>query len=96
VRFARRCIYFVPPAKTDEAAAGDVFEVVEVGGEEEEGYYEDEDAVLIRVGEIDREGGGTDKLSMKRTPKRYISRLPIQCEFLINIPTDGEQTNAEA
>ena len=37
---------FVPPAQADEAAAGDVFEVVEVGGEEEHGYYEDEDTVL--------------------------------------------------
>lgn len=36
---------FVPPAETDEAAAGDVFEVVEVGGEEEDGDDEDEDEV---------------------------------------------------
>lgn len=47
MRFARRSVYFVPPAQADEASAGDVFEVVEVGGEEEEGYYEDEDAVLV-------------------------------------------------
>lgn len=38
-------IDFVPPAQADEAAAGDVFEVVEVGGEEEHSYYKDEDAV---------------------------------------------------
>jgi hypothetical protein len=34
-------IDFVPPAETDEASTGDVLEVVEVSGEEEDGDYED-------------------------------------------------------
>jgi hypothetical protein len=60
---------FVPPAQADEAAAGDVFEVVEVGGEEEDGDDEDEDAAGVL--EWDGEGGGgTDKLEVKRRPKR--------------------------
>ena len=50
MRFSGGGVYFVPPAQADEAPAGDVFEVVEVGGEEEEGYYEDEDAGLISMG----------------------------------------------
>jgi hypothetical protein len=32
---------FIPPAKADETSAGDVLEVVEVCGEEEEGEDED-------------------------------------------------------
>lgn len=43
MRIAGRGVDFVPPAEADEAAAGDVFEVVEIKGEEEEGEYEDED-----------------------------------------------------
>ena len=35
---------FVPPAQADEAPPSDVFQVVEVGGEEEDGDYEDQDA----------------------------------------------------
>ena len=34
---------FVPPAEADEASAGDVLEVVEIGGEEEHGEDEYED-----------------------------------------------------
>lgn len=37
---------FVPPAQPDETAARDVFEVVEVAGEEEDGDDEDEDEVF--------------------------------------------------
>ena len=47
---------FVPPAQADEASAGDVFQVVEVGGEEEHGEDEDEDAVWGGVSE----GGGRE------------------------------------
>ena len=36
---------FVPPAQAYEAAAGDVFEVVEVGREQEDGDDEDEDEI---------------------------------------------------
>lgn len=43
-RVAGGGVDLVPPAQADEAAASDVFEVVEVGGEEEDGEDEDEDA----------------------------------------------------
>ena len=42
---ARGRVDLVPPAQPDEPAAGDVFQVVEVAGEEEDGDDEDEDAV---------------------------------------------------
>lgn len=42
---AGRGVDFVPPAQPDEAAAGDVFEVVEVGREQQDGDDEDEDEV---------------------------------------------------
>lgn len=65
---------FVPPAQADEAPAGDVFQVVEVGGEEEHGEDEDEDAVFgggwgLVKGEGGRGEGGkgaTDKLLVKK------------------------------
>lgn len=41
---AGRAVDFVPPPQSDEAASGDVFEVVEIGCEEEDCDYEDEDA----------------------------------------------------
>lgn len=44
VRAARGGVDLVPPSQPDEAAAGDVLEVVEVRGQEEDGYDEDEDA----------------------------------------------------
>lgn len=37
MRITRVDIDFVPPAQTDQTTAGDIFEVVEIGGEEEEG-----------------------------------------------------------
>ena len=46
MRVAGRGVDFVPPAQADEAAAGDVLQVVEVKGEEEEGEDEDEDAMV--------------------------------------------------
>lgn len=42
---ARGRVDLVPPAQPDEPAAGDVFQVVEVAGEKEDGDDEDEDAV---------------------------------------------------
>jgi len=50
----------VPPAEAYEAAASDIFEVVEVGGQEEDGDDEDEDEVLGEEEaeeEVDKEGG---------------------------------------
>jgi hypothetical protein len=51
-------IDFVPPAQSNETTAGDVFEVVEVGGEEEDGEDEDEDEVVYEeeAEEVDEEG----------------------------------------
>lgn len=43
---ARGRVDLVPPAQPDEPAAGDVFQVVEVAGEEEDGDDEYEDAVV--------------------------------------------------
>jgi len=56
-----RCgVDLVPPAEAYKAAAGDVLEVVEVGGQEEDGDDEDEDEVLGEEEaeeEVDKEGG---------------------------------------
>lgn len=41
---ARRRVHLVPPAQAHEAPAGDVLEVIEVGGEEEDRDDEDEDS----------------------------------------------------
>lgn len=46
---ARRGVHLVPPAQPDQPAAGDVLDVVEVGGEQEDRDDEDEDAVGGRV-----------------------------------------------
>ena len=83
MRIARRGVDFVPPPQPNEASPGNVLEVVEVRGEEEEGEYEDEDArTATSVGQwgglvwLSR-GGRTDKLVMNSTPKRYMSKLPV-------------------
>jgi hypothetical protein len=41
VRVARRGVHLIPPAQADQPAPGNVFEVVEVGGEQEDGDDED-------------------------------------------------------
>ena len=41
MRVAGGGVDFVPPAEADETSTGNVFEVVEVGGEEKEGDDED-------------------------------------------------------
>jgi len=41
VRVAGARVDFVPPAQAHEAPAGDIFEVVEIGCEEEHCYDED-------------------------------------------------------
>jgi len=55
-----RCgVDLVPPAEAYEAAAGDVLEVVEVGGQKEDGDDEDEDEVFGEEEaeeEVDEEG----------------------------------------
>lgn len=84
-----RCgVDFVPPAQPDESATGDVLEVVKVRGEEQEVDDEDEDAgrrgtFPVRDIYYNTETLGlvtaqllTHKSLMKRTPNRYIRRLP--------------------
>ncbi len=46
MRIAGSGVDFVPPAETHKTSAGDVFQVVEIGGEEEDGDDEDEDTVV--------------------------------------------------
>ena len=49
----------VPPSQAYEAAASDVLEVVEVGGEQQDGDDEDEDEVGCEkdAEQVDEEGG---------------------------------------
>lgn len=49
MRVPRRGVDFVPPPQPDEAPPGDVFEVVEISGEEEHGDDEDENATCNPV-----------------------------------------------
>lgn len=76
----------VPPAQADEATAGNVLEVVEVGGQQEDGENEDEDPRRKRergncqgeggADRTDKEGGCRDArdetylLAVKSRPKR--------------------------
>lgn len=48
MRVAALGVDLVPPAQADEAAPGDVFEVVEIGGEEEDGDDEDHDHIIYK------------------------------------------------
>ena len=41
MRVAGRRVDFVPPSQPDEAPAGDVFEIIKIGGKEEDGEDED-------------------------------------------------------
>ena len=49
VRVARRGIHLIPPAQADQPAPGNVLEVVEVGGEQEDGDDEDQDTAWRRT-----------------------------------------------
>ena len=75
---ARRGVDFVPPAETNQAAAGDVFEVVEVSGEEEDGDDEDEDeggGEDEAAEEVDEEGGFSIDTMFSVTSLRCIGRM---------------------
>lgn len=56
---ARRRVHLVPPAQAHEPATGDVLEVVEVGGEKQDGDDEDHHHVVCEddAEEVDEEGG---------------------------------------
>ena len=58
---------FAPPSQSDEAAAGNVFEVVEVGREEEDCDDEDEHKVIceIEAEEVDEERGYDKKQAVR-------------------------------
>lgn len=66
----------VPPAQADEAPAGDVFEVVEVGGEEEDCYDEDHDHVVCeeQAEEVDDETCSSED---EEGQKRYGMRTEL-------------------
>ena len=80
MRVARGDIHLVPPTETNQATTGDVFEIVEIRGEKEEGQDEDEDTVTVLACEHPRwvMEGDTYKSLMKRTPNKYIRRAPMR------------------
>lgn len=81
MRVARCDIHLVPPTETNQATTGDVFEIVEIRGEKEEGQDEDEDTETALVASI-CDGlyvyEQTYKSLMKRTPNKYIRRAPMR------------------
>lgn len=46
MRIPRRCVDFVPPPQPDEAPPGDIFQVIEIGGEQKDGDDKDKNAGL--------------------------------------------------
>ena len=75
--FASFDIDFVPPSQTNQASSSDVLKVVEIDSEEDERKDENKDAERggqLHIGMVGRLE--THKFLMKRTPKRYMSRLP--------------------
>ena len=96
---ARVGVDFVPPPQTDEATARDVLEVVEVDGEEDEGEDENEDTVksVEQLAWVGRVGlGTTNKFLMKSTPKRYMSRLPVEQESVVSESVVGKDCSRGA
>lgn len=76
--FARGRVDFIPPAQANQTTSSNILEVVEVDGEEDQGENEDKDTaekVSSIAGMVCTRQ--TDKFLMKRTPKRYMSRLPV-------------------
>ena len=69
-------IDLIPPAQPHKPASRYIFQVVEVGGQEEHRYYEDEDAagkklaisgnVPCKILIAEAEGGGTHKLLVRK------------------------------
>jgi hypothetical protein len=77
VAFASFSVDFIPPSQTNQASSSDILKVVEIDSEEDEGKDENKDAEREVSYTADMVGRlGTHKFLMKRTPKRYISRLP--------------------
>jgi hypothetical protein len=78
VAFAGFDVDFVPPLQTNQATSSDVLKVVEIDSEEDERKDEDKDAEREVSYSADIVGRReTHKFLMKRTPKRYMSRLPV-------------------
>lgn len=80
MRVASGDIHLVPPTETNQATTGDVFEIVEIRGEKEQGQDEDEDTVTALACEHSRRDVSkqTYKSLMKRTPNKYIRRAPMR------------------
>jgi hypothetical protein len=77
VAFASFGIDFVPPSQSNQAPSSDVLKVVEIDSEKDERKDENKDAEREVSSTVDTVGRlGTHKFLMKRTPKRYMSRLP--------------------
>lgn len=69
---ARCRIDLVPPAQPDQPPAGNILEVVEVAGEEEDGDDEDQDEVggKEEAEKVDKEGGCRRRCSVSAGPKQ--------------------------
>ena len=76
LRFAIGRVDLIPPTQTNQSAAGDVLEVVEVDREEDESEDKDEYTSSCQDPMWTPPGVVTNKFLMKRTPNRYMSRLP--------------------
>lgn len=48
MRIPTRRVYFVPPSESYEAPSSNVFEIVKIRGEKEDGEDEDEDARFLK------------------------------------------------
>lgn len=74
MRVPRAGVDLVPPAQPDEAPPGDVLQVVEIGGEEEHGEDEDEDAKGAEGVSEDGLGGGEGKEGGGRRETNKLSK----------------------
>lgn len=92
LRVARLRVHLVPPAQADEAPPGNILEVVEVGGQEEDGDDEDHDPGGAcqhrgRAGNGKRPTGPTrytHMLLMIQRPRKYIKTLAVAARASAN------------
>lgn len=50
MRVARLRVYFIPPSQSYQSSASNVFEIVKIDGEQDDGDDEDEDAGQVSEG----------------------------------------------
>lgn len=81
VAVARLGVDFVPPAQADEASSGDVFQVVKVYCQQDDGDDEDEDIVAgeEETEEVHEEGSWVDCVSCTSTQGGGKGREAHQC-----------------